>query len=500
MAHRFHDPSAVSTRPVPAVRVVGVFGVITVLGTIATGPATAATTRERSADGPQQPATALAGLSGSLESLAEKVSPAVVQVFTTTDTPGEGIVSTSGDLLTTQRGSGSGVILDPAGYIVTNAHVVRGARRIQVELASPSREGGTGSILRGRGRRVGAQLVGVDLETDLAVLKVSGQAELSSLPIGDSDALQLGQLVMAFGSPLGFENSVSLGVVSAVARQLRPEDPMIYLQTDAPINPGSSGGPLVNTRGELVGVNTLIVSQSGGNEGIGFAAPANIVRHVYEQIKQSGRVARGEIGARVQTITPTLAAGLGLPRDWGVVLADVTPGGMADQAGLRVGDIVLTLDGKVMENGRQFNVNLYRRAIGEVVALEILRNGERYPYPVPVAERPGDPQRLAALVTREKNLVRRLGILGLTMDAQVATLLPSLRLIRGVVVAATAADAPASATGGFLPGDVIHAVNRTPIESLADLHGAVDALGGADPLVVQVERFGQLLYLTFVVE
>ncbi len=278
-----------------------------------------------------QTSAALNDLSGSLSTLAAQVSPTVVQIFTTTFEVGQGVVPTSGDLLTTQRGSGSGVILDAAGYIVTNAHVVRGARRIQVELVSAARAGEGGSILRARGRRVGAQLVGADQETDLAVLKVQDPTlDLVALPIGDSDDLRLGQLVLGLGSPLGFENSVSLGVVSAVARQLTPEDPMIYVQTDAPINPGSSGGPLVNTRGELVGINTLIISQSGGHEGIGFAAPSNIVRHVYEQITRLGHVRRGQIGARAQTITPVLAEGLGLSRTWGVVLADVVPGGIAD--------------------------------------------------------------------------------------------------------------------------------------------------------------------------
>src|SRR5437867_2002721 len=174
---------------------------------------------------------------------------------------------------------------------------------------------------------------------DLAVLKLDEKG-LPFLPFGDSEALRPGELVLAFGSPLGLENSVTLGVVSAVARQVRPDDRMIYVQTDASINPGNSGGPLVDGQGRVVGINTFILSQSGGSEGIGFAAPSNIVRYVYEQIRTRGRVHRGEIGVRVQTVTPGLAAGLGLRQDWGAVVADVVPGGPAAEAGLRIGDLV----------------------------------------------------------------------------------------------------------------------------------------------------------------
>ena len=255
--------------------------------------------------------SALADLSGALEATAQTTSRAVVEVFTTSYTPAEGVVPRSADLVSTQRASGSGVVVDPQGFIITNAHVVRGAQRVRVELP-PAGDGR--SVLVGRGRIVTAEVVGLDLETDLAVLKVAEQ-NLPSLTFGDSDDLKAGQLVIALGSPLGLQHTVSLGVVSAVARQLEPESPMIYVQTDASINAGSSGGPLVDLRGRLVGINTLIASRAAGNEGLGFAAPSNIVRTVYEQIRKSGRVRRGDIGLRAQTLTPTLSAGLGLSRD-----------------------------------------------------------------------------------------------------------------------------------------------------------------------------------------
>ena len=281
--------------------------------------------------------------------------------------------------------------------------------------------------------------MGIDRETDLAVLKTR-ETGLPHLPLGDSDELRQGQLVFAFGSPLGLENSVNTGVVSATARQLRPEDPMIYIQTDAPINPGNSGGPLVDASGRLMGINTLIYSQSGGSEGLGFAAPSNIVRNIYEQIRKSGRVRRGEIGVLAQTITPNLARGLNLPREWGVILGDVYPGGPGADAGLEIGDVVLTLDGKAMENGRQFQVNLYRRTVGERVTLRVQRGSDITDFEVRVVERPNDPDRFRDMVHPDRNLVDELGILGVDYERALASKLPRLRKRSGVVVAARSVE------------------------------------------------------------
>ncbi len=272
----------------------------------------------------------LTELSESFEALARKVNPAVVEIFTTGYVPAQGLVS-SQELLPTQTKSGSGVVVDADGYIITNAHVVDGARQVQILFASPREQASRGSILGAGGELVGAQVVGIDRETDLAVLKTH-KTNLPFLELGDSDEVKQGQLAFAFGSLHGMGNSVTIGVVSATARQLREEDPMIYIQTDAPINPGNSGGALVDARGKVIGINTLILSQSGGSEGLGFAAPSNIVRYVLDELRKTGRVRRGEIGIRAQTITHDLARGLGLIRDWGVVLSDVYPGGPAGQA------------------------------------------------------------------------------------------------------------------------------------------------------------------------
>ena len=443
----------------------------------------------------------LAVLSDTLEAVSQRVGPAVVQIFVSGFVVRGGLVPSAEALVSPQRESGAGVLLDPAGYIITNAHVVAGATRVQVVLPVSMVVGAERrSILRPRGRRVGAQVVGIDLETDLAVLKVQIDDRLPFLELGDSESLRPGQLVMAFGSPLGLENSVSLGVVSAVARQLEPEDPMIYIQTDASINPGNSGGPLVDVDGLVVGISTFILSQSGGSEGLGFAAPSNIVRTVYKQILQHGRVRRGTIGVRVQTVTPELAEGLGLAQAWGVILADVYPAGPAAAAGMRVGDVVLSLDGKPMENARQFEVNLYPRGVGETVRVEVLRGDQRAVYMVSPVERRGDPDRFQQMVRPAEHLVARLGILGLNLTADLAPMLPGLRTRQGVVVAASTQQAARFRDGQLLPGDVIRALNGRPTGNLAGLRAALEELGANDAVVLQVERGGELRYVSFVLE
>ena len=374
------------------------------------------------ASGAQAVPVRLTDLSDAFEELSNKVNPAVVRIFAS----GYALVPTR-EILASQRATGSGVLVSPEGHIVTNAHVVAGARfiRVQVPLAVEQGE----SALGARGQLLGAQLVGFDRDTDLAVLKIDG-ANLPFLELGDSDTVRPGQIVLAFGSPLGLNNSVTMGVVSAAARQLQPEDPMIYIQTDAAINPGNSGGPLVNTNGQIVGINTLILSQSGGNEGLGFAAPSNIVRTVYEQIRSTGRVRRGEIGVRAQTITPSLARGLDLPQDRGVILADVYPSGPAAEAGLEQGDIVLSLDGKAMENGRQLHVNVYRHRVDDRIELTVLRGGKTLRFTVTVQEERTDPDRFADLVHPDRNLIPDLGILGMDLDDQTSKLFPGLRKLR----------------------------------------------------------------------
>jgi serine protease Do len=446
------------------------------------------------APAPAPPAPSLTELSRSLQALAARVSPSVVQIFVVAHAVPEDQPAGAEPVL--ERSSGSGVIVDPDGYIVTNAHVVEHARRIEVELPVEATGGAQGrSILRRRGRVVGAQVVAADPETDLAVLRVEARG-LPALPFGDSEALRSGQIVLAFGSPLGLESSVTMGVVSAVARQLAPDDPMIYIQTDAPINPGNSGGALVDTEGRLVGINTLIYSQGGGSEGIGFAAPSNIVRNVFEQIRKTGRVRRGELGVHAQTITPLLAAALDLPHDVGVILADVPPGSPAAQAGLEPGDVVVSLDGKPMENGRQFRINIYTRGAGERVALEIRRGPRTMTVRVPVGERDSGMVRLEELIGPQQ-AIPRLGIVVIGLTPAVAEILPPLRREQGAVVIRVAPDAPRSQQGPILPGDVIYSLNAKPIDGVESLTAAVAALAPNQPAVLHLEREGLLMYVAF---
>jgi len=435
----------------------------------------------------------LGEISASFEALAAEVGSSTVQVVAT----GLSADPTAGardGLVERRRSSGSGVILDAAGYVMTNYHVVQGARRVQVVLAS--RPAGT-SIVRPRGRTLEATVVGVDEETDLALLRVSG-ATLSPLSLGDSDTLRPGQLVFAFGSPLGLDNTVTMGVVSAVGRQLEPDDPMVYIQTDAPINPGSSGGPLVDASGKVVGINTLILSQGGGNEGLGFAAPSNIVRSIYEQLKAHGRVHRGTIGALVQSITPVLAEALQLPQDSGAFVADVDADGPGAKGGLLIGDIVIGLDGKPIENGRQLDVNLYRRAAGTTATLDVLRGRERLRLSVAVDERGDDPMRFADLVTREQHLVPRLGVLAVTLGDRLREELGLGPSDAGALVAARASEE--AVEYGIEAGDLIVAVNRVRVASFDDLRQAMAALPARAACALQVLRQGQYLFLAFELE
>jgi serine protease Do len=428
----------------------------------------------------------------SIQGLTEHVSGSVVQILTSGYSLSESSKTNTSAVLSPEHGTGAGVILTPDGYLMTNAHVVLNARKIRVMLNDRER---ARNIEAGKGMRgpLEGKLIGLDRLTDLALIKVEAN-DLPALTLADSVDLRQGQIVLAFGSPMGLDNSVSMGVVSATARQLDPANPMIYIQTDAPINPGSSGGPLVDVDGKVVGLNTLILSQSGGSEGIGFAIPSNIVRNVYQQLRKDGHVHRGQVGVFVRTITPALAKGLGLPRDEGVILEDVIPGGPADAAGLKVGDIVLAVGERPVHNLREFALSLFRFKIGEPAQLEILRAGQKNTAQVRVIERKDDPQRFADMVTEQQNLVAKLGVMGLTVSGEIRQLLPDLRVESGVIVAARTGDS--SYWGDDLQqGDVIHAVNGKPVTDVPTLRAAIDAVRTDIPLVVQVERGGTLNYL-----
>ncbi len=431
--------------------------------------------------------------SESVQQLSSVVTRSVVQILTT----GFGLTSDENKndtaYLEAERGIGAGAILSPDGFIVTNAHVVEGARKIRVRLQGLDQQNPAKGEVTPHGP-LEAKLVGMDRLTDLAVLKID-MTGLPALQLADSSNLKQGQVVFAFGSPLGLENSVSMGVVSATSRQVDPAKPDIYIQTDAPINPGNSGGPLVDVDGHVVGINTFILSESGGNEGLGFAIPSDVVHSVYDQIRAEGHVHRGQIGVYLRTITPELAEGLHLPVDQGVILEDVVPDSSADKAGLKVGDIVTSIGGKRVDDLRQFALDLYAYKVGQSADVGVLRNGKVQTVGVTVTERPDDPERFADMVTGPDNLVGRLGIVGVTINDELRDALGSdLRIPSGVLVAARTPTATLLGEGPQA-GDVIHAVNGTPVKDLQQLKSDVRKVKPGDAIVLQIERSGLLSYL-----
>jgi serine protease Do len=447
---------------------------------------------------PAEPPPVMQQLNSAIEQLTARISPAVVQVLVTSygalDENSRGQTA----LITREHVIGSGVIVDPSGYIMTNAHVVEGAQRIHVALPMRSVSDPDQIAPVGKQRVVEARLIGLHKETDLALLKIE-QTGLPTLSLGNHRLVHQGQLVFAMGSPEGLENSVTMGVVSSVARQADPSRPMVYIQTDAPINPGNSGGPLVDTDGYVIGINTFILSEAGGSEGLGFAIPARIVSFVYESLRKYGHVHRIEVKAGAQTITETLAKGLGLTQNWGVVIDDVTPGGPAEAGGLKIGDIVISADGRLIATLPAFTSALYLHPLDQSLKLEVLRGNERKTLLIAALEMKDSMDALSEIASARNNVISRLGILALDLNDELRAMLGSLRNPAGVVVVARVADFMSSATG-LETGDVIHSVNQTPIDSLTSLRAALRQIKAHEPVVLQVERGGGFQWLAFEME
>jgi serine protease Do len=454
---------------------------------------------EKSKANPSEPASGsaqLLQLNDALEELAAKVSPAVVQILVTGYGPLHEESRAQTALIVRQHAVGSGVIVDASGYIMTNAHVVEGAQRIRVALPLPSDTGR--AVAAGKRRILEARLLGVHKETDLALLKIDEQG-LPTLALLTQQRPRVGQLVFAIGSPEGLQNSVTMGVVSAVARQPDPEKALTYIQTDAPINPGNSGGPLVDMNGSVVGINTFILSAGGGSEGLGFAIPARIVDFVYQSLRKHGHVHRVEIGAVAQEITPTLADGLQLAQHWGVIFADVKPDGPAAAAGLQIQDIVISADDRRIETLPQLSSALYLHRLDQVLKLEILRGNQKKILYVPAIEHRDHMEQLFDAADPEKSLVPRLGVLAVDLTGDLLGQIGALRIPSGVVVLGRAADLIMPDTG-LQTGDVIHALNNTPVTSMDNLRAAVLNLKTGNPVVLQVERSDGLTYLSFEME
>lgn len=433
-----------------------------------------------------------------VNTLLRKVSPSVVQILVTGfGTVSEGDKGNAGVVIGRQKAIGSGFVIDADGYILTNAHVVKGAQHVQVVVPLADADASLNSLLTSRVNVVTARIVGVSSEIDLALLKVDG-VTLNPLPLANYRNLRQGEAVFAFGSPQGLRNTVTHGVISTVARQIDPDSPLVYIQTDAPINPGNSGGPLVNGAGEVVGVNTFILSQSGGNEGLGFAIPCGVVRVAYEQLRKYGHLHRPEVGLQLQTISPEMAQGLRLARNYGVIVSDVTPGGPAEGAGVRIGDVLVSIDGRSAESLPFVVFHLFSRESGEKVHLDVLRGTQQMGFDVTLKERPHEMDQVSALADPEKSLVPQLGILGVEIDKKIASMVEDLRDPYGIIVAARAAGA-----AGEVPlttGDVIRSLNGEPMTTLDRLKAAVQATKPGAPIVLQIQRDGKLQFVVFTLE
>ena len=441
---------------------------------------------------------ALRKFNESVDALIKKVTPSVVQILVTGYGPlEEGEHGNTNTLIGRQRAIGSGFVIDPSGYIVTNAHVVKGAQRVQVVLPSANADGSVDAALSTRTTVVPARIVGASSEIDLAVIKVDA-GTLPALPLASYRKLGQGEIVFAFGSPGGLRNTVTMGVVSAVARQTDLDSPMVYIQTDAPINPGNSGGPLVTVNGEVAGVNTFILSQSGGNEGLGFAIPSGVVSVAFQQLRKFGHLHRAEIGIGIQTITPSMAEALMLPRTYGVVVSDVLPGSPAEAAGVEIGDVLASVDGKAADSLPLVAFHFYLLETGDKVHLDVLRGKDRLVFNVSVMEPPRDMDQVTGLADPEKNLVPTLGILGVEIDKKIASMAADLRDPFGIIVAARSAGA-----GVEVPlnaGDVIRTLNGQPMTTLDRLRGALKALPPGAPVALQIQRDQKLLFVSFTLD
>jgi serine protease Do len=438
---------------------------------------------------------ALRQLDTSLIALTNRVSPAVVQIMVDGYGPSyEQRIHNSVSDATHQRAIGSGVIVDSAGYILTNAHVVEGAQRIRVALPQPAGASLLEMSAVGKRKVLDATLIGIHKESDLALLKVAAQG-LPALALAATRPVYPGELVLAIGSPAGLEGSVSLGMVSSVWRQPDPDLPLVYIQTDAAINPGNSGGPLIDLDGNVIGLNTFILSKGGGSEGLGFAIPARVVRFVYDSLRKYGFVQRAEIGAGAQEITPTLAAGLSLSRDWGVLISDVAPTGPAAAVGLKSQDIIDAVDGRQVFGLPGFMAALYLHPADEDLKIDLLRGPKKISVVLPALQHKDKREDLADLID-PRNVIDGLGVCVVDLDDRIRPALLPPRYSSGVVVMARSPGSDMYPSG-LRPGDIIYGVNQRPVETVQQLRSLLQPLKPGQAVVLQIERGNQLQYIAF---
>ena len=371
-----------------------------------------------------------------------------------------------------QRSLGSGFIIDRDGSILTNNHVVENAQKIVVKLSDE--------------REFEAKVIGRDQKTDIAVIKINAKESLPVASLGDSDRLEVGEWVLAIGNPFGLDNTVTSGIVSAKGRHIGgPYDN--FIQTDTSINPGNSGGPLINLRGEVVGINSAIYSRSGTNIGIGFAIPINLVKELLPQLKGKGKVTRGYLGVLIQKVTPEIAESLGIDKPRGALVADITKGGPAEGAGVKVGDVIIEFDGKEIRESNDLPIIVARTPLDKKVRLKVLRDKKEIALTVTVGELKEEE---VVASTKEK------GELGLTVQQVTPQIAESLGLERaeGVVISAVEPGSPAD-EAGLRRGDVVLEVDRKPVRKLADYKKALAEVKKGKGVLFLVRRGESTLFL-----
>ena len=441
-----------------------------------------------------------ATIPASFSQVVKKVSPSVVQVYTSSRPkpaswgrmpqrddrafrwffgPGERWNQAPGDVpMPRKQGVGSGVVVTADGYILTNNHVVDGADAVRVRMAD--------------GTEFAAKVIGRDPKSDVAVLKVDTD-NLPHVELADSDRIEVGDIVLAVGNPFGIGQTVTMGMVSAKGRGNMGLDYEDFIQTDAAINPGNSGGALVDAKGRLIGVNTAILSRSGGNQGIGFAIPTNLARYVMEELVGHGHVARGYLGVLIQDVTPALAKEFDLDENRGALIADVESDGPADKAGLESGDVVIGFNGEEIRGSRQLKLEVAQTKPGKDIAVTVLRDGKERAIEVTLSELPGSTEvaRSADEDARDEGTLN--GVAVVDLDRRARQQLDAPKDLQGAVITEVSPNSAAFAAG-LRPGDVIVEINR---KEVGDAEDAVKLTEKTDDrtTLVRVWREGRGLYV-----
>ncbi len=364
------------------------------------------------------------------------------------------------------RSLGSGFIISEDGYIVTNNHVIGEADKITVRLSDEE--------------EYQATVIGSDQRTDLALIKIEPSSKLTAIPLGDSEALQVGDWVMAIGNPFGLEQTVTVGIVSAKGRVIGAGPYDDFIQTDASINPGNSGGPLLNLQGEVVGINSAIFSRGGGNIGIGFAIPIGQARSIIAQLRESGKVTRGWLGVMIQPVTKELADSFGLEEPKGALIAEVTEGSPAQRSGLERGDVITAFNGQTINDSRDLPALVADAQVGSEAEVRLLRGGQEKDVSVKLGELP---EQLARRRPAQESW--GMTVANITPDIARQFQLDTAR--KGVIVTAVEPGSPA-ATAGIQPGDLIEEVNRKTITSIDEFSRAIADLKDDDTLLILARR------------